>query len=83
MTVEDMVKGGDQYLMDEKDVVFLEKYNHDYKNNKLSEDKFEDIMHQIESVVSYQLPHLSLVSKFVLYIPYLSFFFLKKNPLDK
>ncbi|KAG2216831.1 hypothetical protein INT45_005157 [Circinella minor] len=60
MTVEDMIKGGDQYFMDEKDDIFLKKYNDEYKNNKLSEDKYEDIMHQIESVVSYQLPHLSL-----------------------
>ncbi|KAI9248519.1 enhancer of polycomb-like-domain-containing protein, partial [Phascolomyces articulosus] len=61
MTVEDSLTGA-QYYMDEQDVEFVDKYNKDHPSVMITEDTFEDIMYQIESVVNTQLPHLSLDS---------------------
>ncbi|KAF7725248.1 Enhancer of polycomb-like protein 1 [Apophysomyces ossiformis] len=57
-TVEDST--GCPYVLDEVDEEFLKQYN---KNNEtLTEDEFEKIMWQIESIVDQQLPHLNLAS---------------------
>lgn len=60
MTVEDTI--GCPYMMDEEDERFLRRHNARSNNKQLSEDDFENIMHQIESTINEQLPHLNLVS---------------------
>ncbi|KAI8147612.1 enhancer of polycomb-like-domain-containing protein [Fennellomyces sp. T-0311] len=57
MTVEDVISC--QYFMDEIDSAFLDQYNAD-RQEKMSENDFEDVMYQIDSTVSCQLPHLNL-----------------------
>lgn len=49
-------------MMDEEDERFLRRHNARSNNKQLSEDDFENIMHQIESTINEQLPHLNLVS---------------------
>jgi hypothetical protein len=56
-TVEDTL--GCPYFMDEVDETFLSTYNKD--STKLSEDDFEQTMHQFESITKEKLPHLNLV----------------------
>lgn len=46
--------------MDELDETFLNKFNTDH--TPLSEDDFEKIMYQFESITKDKLPHLHLVS---------------------
>lgn len=46
--------------MDELDETFLNKFNTDHTT--LSEDDFEKIMYQFESITKDKLPHLHLVS---------------------
>lgn len=48
--------------MDELDETFLNKYNTDHTT--LSEDDFEKIMYQFESITKDKLPHIHLVSYF-------------------
>lgn len=55
-TVEDTI--GCPYVMDEEDETFLNEFN---KNHSLSEDDFEKIMYQFESITKEKLPHLHLV----------------------
>lgn len=57
-TVEDTC--GCPYVMDELDETFLNKYNSEHTT--LSEDDFEKIMYQFESITKDKLPHLHLVS---------------------
>lgn len=57
-TVEDT--SGCPYVMDELDESFLNKYNTDHTT--LSEDDFEKIMYQFESITKEKLPHIHLVS---------------------
>ncbi|KAI9487265.1 MAG: enhancer of polycomb-like-domain-containing protein [Benjaminiella poitrasii] len=55
-TVEDT--SGCPYVMDDLDETFLNKYNTDHTT--LSEDDFEKIMYQFESITKEKLPHLHL-----------------------
>ncbi|OAD02739.1 hypothetical protein MUCCIDRAFT_162357 [Mucor lusitanicus CBS 277.49] len=55
-TVEDT--SGCPYVMDELDESFLNKYNTDHTT--LSEDDFEKIMYQFESITKDKLPHIHL-----------------------
>jgi hypothetical protein len=58
---------GCPYCMDEADEDFLNKFNTDHTT--LSEDDFEKIMYQIESITKDKLPHLHLVrSNIYIYI---------------
>jgi hypothetical protein len=57
---------GCPYCMDEIDDVFLNKFNKDHTT--LSEDDFEKIMYQFESITKDKLPHLHLVRLFLIYI---------------
>ena len=63
MTVEDMTRKGGQYFMDKKDFYFIEKYNNNHDKDKITEDYFEDIMSQLESVGDQKLPPLDLVKR--------------------
>ncbi|CEP19141.1 hypothetical protein [Parasitella parasitica] len=55
-TVEDT--SGCPYVMDELDETFLNKYNTDHST--LSEDDFEKMMYQFESITKDKLPHIHL-----------------------
>ncbi|CEP11311.1 hypothetical protein [Parasitella parasitica] len=55
-TVEDSI--GCPYYMDEKDEEYLEAYNKEHPSEVLSEDLFEQIMWDIESIASQHWPHL-------------------------
>lgn len=55
-TVEDTT--GCPYVMDEID----DKYLKEHRNLQLSEDLFEKIMWEFESITNQQLPHLHLVT---------------------
>jgi hypothetical protein len=57
--------------MDELDETFLNKYNTDHTT--LSEDDFEKIMYQFESITKDKLPHIHLVSLFFLLDCYCNF----------
>ncbi|KAI7887922.1 enhancer of polycomb-like-domain-containing protein [Mucor mucedo] len=57
-TVEDCV--GCPYVMDEEDEVFLNNYIAQFPNDTLSEDSFEKIMWECESITNQQWPHLYL-----------------------
>lgn len=59
-TVEDIC--GCPYVMDETDEAFLKKFNLEHQT--LSEDDFEKIMYQFESITKEKLPHLNLVSSY-------------------
>jgi hypothetical protein len=48
--------------MDETDEAFLKKFNLEHQT--LSEDDFEKIMYQFESITKEKLPHLNLVSSY-------------------
>ena len=61
-TVEDTI--GCPYFMDEVDESFLNKFNAEHPT--LSEDDFERIMYEFESVTKEKLPHIHLVSSFPL-----------------
>lgn len=62
-TVEDCI--GCPYVMDEEDESFLSNYNSQFPNGVLSEDSFEKIMWECESITNQQWPHLYLVSEHV------------------
>ncbi|KAI8365693.1 enhancer of polycomb-like-domain-containing protein [Choanephora cucurbitarum] len=57
-TVEDCI--GCPYLMDEEDDNFLKNYNKQHPGEILSEDLFENIMWELESITDQQWPHLAL-----------------------
>lgn len=69
-TVEDSI--GCPYVMDEEDETFLQDYNKQYPGELLSEDLFESIMWECESIANQQWPHLDLVSASVYYVIYQS-----------
>lgn len=48
--------------MDEEDETYLQDYNKQYPGEVLSEDLFEKIMWECESIANQQWPHLDLVS---------------------
>lgn len=58
-TVEDSI--GCSYYMDEQDETFLQGYNKQYPGEILSEDSFELIMWECESIANQYWPHLNLV----------------------
>ena len=60
-TVEDCI--GCPYLMDEEDDNFLKDYNKQHPGEILSEDLFENIMWELESITNQQWPHLALVCR--------------------
>ncbi|KAK4512539.1 Phosphotransferase [Mucor velutinosus] len=57
-TVEDSI--GCPYYMDEQDEAYLESYNKEHPGEILSEDLFEKIIWEIESIASQHWPHLDL-----------------------
>ncbi|RCH80253.1 Enhancer of polycomb-like protein 1, partial [Rhizopus azygosporus] len=57
-TVEDCI--GCPYVMDEEDDAFLQSYNKQYPGEPLSEDTFESIMNECESITNQNWPHLYL-----------------------
>ncbi|CAO3638663.1 unnamed protein product [Mucor fragilis] len=57
-TVEDSI--GCPYYMDEQDETYLESYNKEHPGEILSEDLFEKIMWEIESIANQHWPHLDL-----------------------
>lgn len=57
-TVEDSI--GCPYYMDEQDETYLESYNNEHPGEILSEDLFEKIMWEIESIANQHWPHLDL-----------------------
>lgn len=59
-TVEDCI--GCPYVMDEEDESFLSTFNSNHPGQILSEDMFEKIMWECESITNQQWPHLDLVS---------------------
>ena len=61
-TVEDCI--GCPYYMDEEDDTFLTEYNKTHPGEILSEDTFEQIMYEFETITNQQWPHLYLVSVF-------------------
>ncbi|KAI8089939.1 enhancer of polycomb-like-domain-containing protein [Halteromyces radiatus] len=57
-TVEDCT--GCPYVMDDDDDLFLKKFNKKRKSNTITEDRFEEIMWALETIIQQQLPHLSV-----------------------
>jgi hypothetical protein len=49
--------------MDEEDDSFLKQFKKTLKPKSISEDHFEQVMWELESITNQQLPHLSLVRK--------------------
>ncbi|KAI9486070.1 MAG: enhancer of polycomb-like-domain-containing protein [Benjaminiella poitrasii] len=62
-TVEDSI--GCPYFMDEEDEEFLKDYNKQYPGEILSEDLFEKIIWECESIANQQWPHLYLDSNHI------------------
>ncbi|KAI8097996.1 enhancer of polycomb-like-domain-containing protein [Gilbertella persicaria] len=70
-TVEDCI--GCPYLMDEEDDAFLQDYNKQYPGEILSEDLFENIMWEFETITNQQWPHLALdpqIPEYEAFLPY-------------
>jgi hypothetical protein len=57
--------------MDEEDEEYLASYNKKHPGELLSEDMFEKVMWECESITNQQWPHLYLVSNNLYFIKYI------------